>query len=130
MQPPITESRTLGRDLSQPRPQRRVVPLLPPVTATPPGCPQQPTGASLAHPSFFARDPHRCSLRQRAYHFFDSTTFSASRSSACCPRSSSAVRSRPPAGVAAEPRSLPTPHTWPSSDRTWHRSRLSADRVP
>jgi transposase len=45
---------------------------------------QQPTGAPLAQTRFLARHPHGLSLRRWAYHFFDSTTFSASMSSACC----------------------------------------------
>jgi hypothetical protein len=45
--------------------------------------PDQPTGVPLAESGFFPHDTHRFSLDLRAYHFFDSTTFSASMSSAC-----------------------------------------------
>jgi len=62
---------------------------------------QDPHQARSGQPSFFARDPHRLSPRQRAHHFFDTTTFNASRSSGCCatiyfsrPFSSSSRRSR------------------------------------
>ncbi len=63
--------------------------------------PDQPTGVPLAQPGFLPYDTHRFSLGLRAYHFLDSTTFSASRSSACWatilfsrPFSSSNYRSR------------------------------------
>ena len=64
--------------------QRTFVPFLPPVPPAPAVHPDQPAGASLAEPCLFPHDTHRFSLRPRAYHFFASTTFSASRSSACC----------------------------------------------
>src|SRR5438445_5381666 len=80
----IAESRTLGCQLPQPDPQRRFVPFPPPVPPAPAVHPDQPTGASLAEPCFFPHDTHRFSLRLRSYHFFASTTFSSSRSSACC----------------------------------------------
>src|ERR1700730_14494507 len=101
IQSPIAEARTLGCQLPQPSPPRRFVPFLSPVPPAPAVHPDQPTGASLAEPRFFPHDTHRFSLRPRAYHFFASTTFSASRSSACCatiffsrPFSSSNCRSR------------------------------------
>src|SRR5712692_7507990 len=84
IQPPIAESRTLGCQLAQPSPQRRFVPFSALVPPAPTVHPDQPTGASLAEPCLFSYDTHRFSLRPRAYHFFASTTFSASRSSACC----------------------------------------------
>ncbi len=84
VQPPIAESRALGCQLPKPSPQRRFVPFLPPVPPAPAVHPDQPTGASLAEPCLFPHDTHRFSLRPRAYHFFASTTFSASRSRACC----------------------------------------------
>src|SRR5579859_2429310 len=84
MQPPITEAWSLCRDLSQPRSQRLIVPHPRPITATPPVHPQQPAGAPLAQMSFRANDPHGLSSSLRAHHFFDSTTFRASMSSACC----------------------------------------------
>src|ERR1700739_1264921 len=84
VQPPIAEARTLACQLPQPSPQRRFVPFLSPVPPAPAVHSDQPTGASLAKPCFFPHDTHRFSLRPRAYHFFASTTFSASRSSACC----------------------------------------------
>src|SRR5947209_17892817 len=101
VQPPIAESRALGCQLPQPSPQRRFVPCPSLVPPAPTVHPDQPTGASLAEPCFFSHDTHRFSLRPRAYHFFASTTFSASRSSACCatmffsrPFSSSSWRNR------------------------------------
>src|SRR5262250_3936116 len=84
VQSPIAEARALGCQLAQPSPQRLFVPfpsLVPPAPTVPP---DQPTGASLAEPCFFSHDTHRLSFCPRAYHFFASTTFSASRSSACC----------------------------------------------
>src|SRR5579862_5004729 len=84
IQTPIAEARTLGGQLPQPSPQRRFVSFLLPVPPAPAVHPDQPTGASLAQPCLFPHDTHRFSLRPRAYHFFASTTFSASRSSACC----------------------------------------------
>ncbi len=84
IQTPIAEARTLGCQLTQPNPQRRFVPFLPLVPPAPAVHPDQPTGASLAEPCLFPHDTHRFSLRPRAYHFFASTTFSASRSSTCC----------------------------------------------
>src|SRR2546427_13240088 len=84
VQSPIAESRALGCQLPQPSPQRRFVPFPSLVPPAPTVHPDQPTGASLAEPGFFSHDTHRFSLRPRAYHFFASTTFSASRSSACC----------------------------------------------
>ena len=67
-----------------PSSQRIFVPFSSLVTPAPAVHPDQPTGVSLAEPCFFSHDTHRFSLRPRAYHFFASTTFSASRSSACC----------------------------------------------
>src|SRR6266436_4681204 len=84
VQPPIAESWTIGCQLAQPSSQRDFVPFSSLVTPAPAVHPDQPTGASLAEPCFFSHDTHRFSLRPRAYHFFASTTFSASRSSACC----------------------------------------------
>jgi hypothetical protein len=84
VQPPIAESRTLGRQFPQPSPQHHFVPFLSPVPPAPAVHPDQPTGASLAEPCFFPHDTHRFSFRPRAYHFFANTTFSASRSRACC----------------------------------------------
>jgi hypothetical protein len=48
------------------------------IPPTPAVHPDKPTGASLAQLSFFASHPHGFSLCPGAYHFFDSTTFSAS----------------------------------------------------
>src|SRR6266404_168227 len=84
VQPPIAESRALGCQLPQPSPQHRFVPFPSLITPAPAVHPDQPTGASLAQPCFLSHDTHRFSFRPRAYHFFASTTFSASRSSACC----------------------------------------------
>src|SRR3989441_9541872 len=84
VQSSIAESRALGCQLAQPSPQRRFVPCPSLVPPAPTVHPDQPTGASLAEPCFFSHNTHRFSFRPRAYHFFDSTTFSASRSSACC----------------------------------------------
>src|SRR5689334_18130848 len=84
IQPPIAEAWALGRQLAQPSPQRRFVPFLSPVPPAPAVHSDQPTGVSLAEPCLFPHDTHRFSLRPRAYHFFASTSFSASRSSACC----------------------------------------------
>src|SRR5579864_1037832 len=83
-QPPVTKPRALACQLPQPGTQRGLVPIPPPVPPAPAVHPDQPTGTSLAEPCFFPYDAHRFSLRPRAYHFFASTTFSASRSSACC----------------------------------------------
>src|ERR1700758_1564320 len=101
VQPPVTEARALGRQFAQPGTQHGIVRLLRLVAATPSVHPDQPTGVSLAQARFFPHDTHRFSLRLRAYHFFDSTIFSASRSSACCatiffsrPFSSSSWRNR------------------------------------
>src|SRR6267143_3499451 len=101
MHPPVPEARTLARNFPQSRSQCRIVPFPPSIAATPSVHSQQPTGAPLAQPGFFAHDSYRFSLRRWAYHFFDSTTFSASMSSACCatiffsrPFSSSSCRSR------------------------------------
>src|SRR5271163_4424885 len=100
VQPPIAESRTLGCQLAQPSTQRAFVPFSSLITPAPAVHPDQPAGASLAEPCFFSHDTHRFSLRPRAYHFFVSTTFSASMSCACCamiffsrPFSSSTCRS-------------------------------------
>jgi len=76
-----------------PSSQRIFVPFSSLVTPAPAVHPDQPTGVSLAEPCFFSHDTHRFSLRPRAYHFFASTTFSASRSSACC---ATIFFSRPP----------------------------------
>src|SRR5216684_10430 len=84
VQSAIAESRALGCQLAQPGPQRRFVPFPSLVPPAPTVHPDQPTGASLAERCFFSHDTHRFSLRPRAYHFFASTTFRASRSSACC----------------------------------------------
>jgi len=101
VQPPIAESWTLACQLAQPSPQRHFVPFSSLVSPASAVHPDQPTGASLTESYFFPYDAHRFSLRPRAYHFFASTTFSASRSSACCatilfsrPFSSSIWRSR------------------------------------
>lgn len=59
----------------------RLVPLFPLVPSTPAVHPDQPTGASLTQMAFFASHPHGLSFRPRAYHFFGSTTLSASISS-------------------------------------------------
>src|SRR6266852_3355397 len=84
VQSPIAESRALGGQLAQPSPQRCFTPFPSLVPPAPTVHPDQPTGASLAEPCFFSHDTHRFSFRPRASHFFASTTFSASRSSACC----------------------------------------------
>src|SRR5713226_5910977 len=84
VQPPIAESWTLGCQLAQPSPQRRFVPFPSLVPPAPTVHPDQPTGASLTEPCFLSHDTHRFSFCPRAYLFFASTTFSASRSSACC----------------------------------------------
>src|SRR6266851_4848883 len=76
VQPPIAESRTLGCQLPQPSPQRTFVPFSSLVAPAP--------AVHPAEPGLFPHDTHRFSLCLRAYHFFASTTFSASRSSACC----------------------------------------------
>src|SRR5579863_5496730 len=79
-QPPIAEWHSLRRQLAQMSSQLRIVRLPPPVTPTPSVHPHQPTGVPLAQPGLFSRHTHRLSLLLRAYHFFDSTTFSASMS--------------------------------------------------
>src|SRR5712692_9012995 len=101
MQSPVAESRPLPGQLAQPGSQRRIVSLSGPVAPAPSVHPDQPTGVPLAQPRFLPYDTHCFSLGLRAYHFFDSTTFSASRSSACWatilfsrPFSSSSCRSR------------------------------------
>ncbi len=69
---------------SRNRAQSSLIPISPPIPPTPSVHPDQPTGVSLAESYLFPHYTHRFSLRLRAYHFFASTTFSASRSSACC----------------------------------------------
>jgi len=83
-QPPIAEPRALACELAQPGTQGGLVPIPPPIRPTPSLHPDEPTGVSLAESDFFPHDTPRFSLRLRAYHFFVSTTFSASMSSACC----------------------------------------------
>jgi hypothetical protein len=54
----------------------------------------------VAQPSFFANNPHGLSFGLRAYHFFDSTTFSASMSNACWATIFFNRESRPPANAS------------------------------
>jgi hypothetical protein len=82
VQPSVAEAWSLSGYLSQATTQGRLVPLFPLVPPTPAVHPDQPTGASLTQPAFFASHPHGLSFCPRAYHFFDSTTLSASISSA------------------------------------------------
>ena len=129
-QPSVAESRTLRCQLPQPSPQRNFVPLSPRVTPAPSLHPDQPTGVSLAQPCFFPHNTHHFALSLRAYHFFDSTTFSAPISSACCattfssrPFSSSSWRSR---RASFTSKLRPSP----SSGGTSRRLYLSVGRVP
>src|SRR5258708_40136526 len=84
VQSPIAESRAVGCQLAQPSPQRRFVPFPSLVPPAPTVHPDQPTGASLTEPCFLSHDTHRFSFCPPAYHFFASTTFTASRSRASC----------------------------------------------
>ncbi len=114
---PIADSWALGRQLSRARNapsfrsfrRYRQLPRCIPIGS--------PTGASLTEPCFF-RTTRTASLRPRTSQFFANTTFSASKSSACCVTIFFSRPFFPPADAAAGSHSLPSPHTSPSSGRT------------
>ncbi len=74
----------LGGQLAQPDSQSSIVRMPSPVPPDPSVHPDQPTGMQLAQPCLFPHDTHRLPLALRAYHFFESTSFNASMSKACC----------------------------------------------
>src|SRR6266581_5773540 len=120
VQPPIAESWTIGCQLAQLSSQRDFVPFSSLVTPAPAVHPDQPPQARRSLSLASSRTTRTASRSARGPTTFLPAPPSARRGPApAAPRSSSAVRSLPPADAAAWSRSLPDPHTSPSSGRTW-----------